>query len=376
MPNGLRSTRNNKVRFAVVGLGHVSQTMILPAFAHAGENSQLTGLVSGNPAKLRRLSRKYNVEHTYSYEKYSDCLRSGEIDAVYVALPNYLHSAYTVAAARAGIHVLCEKPMAFEESECESMIAAVNEGGVKLMLAYPMHFGRGNLQAVEAIKSGKIGEPRIFTSVFSRQIKSAGSRLKKDGGGGVLYEMGINCIHAARLLFGAEPLEVFASGMSVTEKRFREAPEICAGMLKFPNDHVASFTVSFGAADSCAFEVIGTKGVLKMESAYEMAKDLKSEIAIGNWKIKEIFSRHDQFVSELVYFSNCVLNDRKPEPSGEVGLADVRIIRALLLSARTNMPVSIAPVSAGQAPDVSHDFVTAPVIRRPQLVRTVSSAAD
>lgn len=162
---------------------------MLSAFAHARQNSDLTALVSGDPQKLRALSRKYDVPHTYSYEQYSDCLESGEVDAVYIAVPKHMHPAYTEGAAEAGIHVLCEKPMALDEADCEAMIAAAERARIKLMIAYRLHFERGNVGAIEVIKSGKIGEPRMFTSVFSQQVKAGNSRLKKNVGGGAIYDM-------------------------------------------------------------------------------------------------------------------------------------------------------------------------------------------
>src|SRR5271156_4617691 len=120
--NGDRRTEKstNKVRYAVVGLGYISQAAVLPAFAHARENSELVALVSGDPQKLKKLAKKYRVPNTYSYEGYADCLAGGEIDAVYIALPNTMHRAYTEGAALSGIHVLCEKPMAASEQECEA----------------------------------------------------------------------------------------------------------------------------------------------------------------------------------------------------------------------------------------------------------------
>jgi predicted dehydrogenase len=375
MRDATRSRRKSAVRYAVVGLGYISQIAVLPAFAHARENSELTALVSGDPKKLKRLSRKYNVEHTYSYEQFSDCLKSGEVDAVYIALPNHMHRAYTEAAAQAGIHILCEKPMAFDETDCETMIAATETAGVKLMIAYRLHFERGNLQAVGFVNSGKIGEPRIFTSVFSQQVKSGNSRLKKEIGGGALYDMGIYCINAARYLFGAEPLEVFAWNMSSSDKRFKEVPEMTSGLLKFPNDCIASLTTSLGAADRSVFEVIGTKGVLKMDPAYQMAEDLKSEITIDDWITKEVFKNRDQFAPELVYFSNCILNNQEPEPSGREGLADVRIIRALLQSAETHRPVSIPQVRVRRRPDTSQEISKEPIAKPPQLVRAASPGA-
>ena len=270
-----------KVRYAVVGLGYISQVAVLPAFAHARSNSVLTALVSGDGRKLKSLSRKYCTPFNYSYEDYDKCLASGEIDAVYIALPNHMHAAYAEAAARAGIHILCEKPMALSETECQGMIAEAEKARVKLMIAYRLHFEHGNLHAIEQVHSGKLGEPKIITSVFSQQVKPGNSRLKKDVGGGAVYDMGIYCINAARYLFRAEPEEVFAWNFGRDETRFREVPATTTAMLKFPQDRFASFTCSFGVTDRSVFEVIGTKGVLKMDPAYEMAEALKSEITLG-----------------------------------------------------------------------------------------------
>ncbi len=221
-----RSSPRKKIRYGVVGLGYISQIEALPAFAHVRENSEVTALVSGDPQKLKQLSRKYKIQHTYSYEHYSKCLSSGEIDAVYIGLPNHMHRAYSEAAAQALIHVLCEKPMAFDEAECEGMIAAAEKGHVKLMIAYRLHFERGNLDSIEAIKAGKIGDPRYFTSSFSQQVRADNSRLKADVGGGPIYDLGVYCINAARSLFGCEPEEVFGWNRSSSDQRFQEVPEM------------------------------------------------------------------------------------------------------------------------------------------------------
>ena len=150
-------TKNGRVRYAVVGLGYISQIAVLPAFAHARSNSTLTALVSGDPKKLKSLSRKYGTKYNYSYEQYADCLASGEIDAVYIALPNHMHRAYTEAGPQAGIHILCEKPMALDEADCHAMMAEVERAKVKLMIAYRLHFERGNLHCCGVRERGKAG---------------------------------------------------------------------------------------------------------------------------------------------------------------------------------------------------------------------------
>jgi predicted dehydrogenase len=135
---------------------------VLPAFAHAKENSELTAIVSGHETKLKKLARKYKVPNTYSYEQYEECLASGLVDAVYMELPNNMHLAYAEGAAKAGIHVLCEKPMAVNEEECKAMIDAAERAKVKLMIAYRLHFEKGNLSAIATIQKGTIGESRIL----------------------------------------------------------------------------------------------------------------------------------------------------------------------------------------------------------------------
>ncbi|HXE42358.1 MAG TPA: Gfo/Idh/MocA family oxidoreductase, partial [Candidatus Baltobacteraceae bacterium] len=143
-----------KIRYAVVGLGHIAQFSVLPAFENAHENSVLTALISDDSVKLKALGREYGVKYLFHYDEYETCLHSGLIDAVYIALPNNLHREYAVRAAKAGIHVLCEKPLAVTEDDCEKMIKACAENNVKLMTAYRLHFERGNLEAIDIVHSG------------------------------------------------------------------------------------------------------------------------------------------------------------------------------------------------------------------------------
>src|ERR1043166_7437463 len=187
-----------QVRYAVVGLGHIAQVAVLPAFGNARRNSRLGALVSGDPVKLEELGAKYHVDPRYSYERYDEMLKSGEVDAVYIATPNSLHAEYAIRAAQAGLHVLVEKPMAVTEEQCERMAEAARTAGVKLMVAYRLHFERANLEAIEVARSGRIGEPRIFTSTFTMQVEPGNIRLQHALGGGTLYDIGIYCINAAR----------------------------------------------------------------------------------------------------------------------------------------------------------------------------------
>jgi glucose-fructose oxidoreductase len=194
-----------------VGQGHFAQTSILPAFAHARESCELTAIFSGDEQKRRQLARRHRAEFALPHEELDDFLRSGAVQAVYLAVPNHLHKDLTLRAARAGVHVLCEKPMAVTARDCRDMIAACDDQGVKLMVAYRLHLERANLTAVDAVQRGRLGEPRYFSSMYSFQLDDDNVRgLPTQQGGGPLYDIGIYCINAARYLFGCEPSEAAA----------------------------------------------------------------------------------------------------------------------------------------------------------------------
>jgi glucose-fructose oxidoreductase len=360
-------TTKPTIRYAVVGLGYISQAAVLPAFAHARENSELTALVSSDTAKLKALGAKYKVS-TYSYDDFEECLRSGSVDAVYIALPNSMHREYTERAARAGIHVLCEKPMAVTEQDCLAMIEGAQTHKIKLMIAYRLHFEEANLRAVEIVQSGKLGNPRIFNSTFTMQVKEGNVRLQEELGGGTLYDIGIYCINASRYLFRAEPSEVLAFRVEGKEKRFGEVEESLSAMMRFPEDRLASFTCSFGASDVSAYEVVGTKGSLRLDPAYELAAELQHHLTLEGKKNTRVFKKRDQFAPELIYFSNCILKNRDPEPSGEEGLADVRIIQALYRSAQTGTPVEVKTEPPRKRPTRAQE-ITRPAVQKPRLVR-------
>ena len=339
---GPRKQPKNKVRYAVVGLGYFAQEAILPAFANARKNSELAALVSDDPEKLKKLGRKYGARLGYGYDRYDELLESGEIDAVYLALPNDMHKEFAVRAAKRGIHVLCEKPLALSERDCEEMIRAANEHHARLMTAYRLHFEAANLKAVEAIKSGAIGEPRFFNSSFSMQVKEENIRVQAEHGGGPTWDLGVYCVNAARYLFQDEPIEV-AARMSAKrdDPRFREVEEICSAILTFPGDRQAAFTCGYNGADLSWYSVTGTEGYLCLDNAYDYAMPSTLEISKrGKSKTKE-FGKRDQVAPEILYFSDCILNDKEPEPSGVEGLADARVLRAIHESARTGKPVAL-----------------------------------
>ena len=334
--------QQRKIRYAVIGLGHIAQVAMVPAFAHAQRNSKLVALVSDDPVKLAKLSRRYRGKRCCDYDGLDELYSSGEIDAVYIALPNSMHEEHTLRAARAGLHVLCEKPMADSAAACERMIAETRAHDVRLMIAYRLHFERATLEALAlarpsagaktaAKRHGKLGDLRFFSSEFSMQVTDEDNiRLERELGGGPLQDIGIYCINAARAIFAAEPIEVWAIGATRSnDERFAEVPATVSAVLRFPDERVASFTCSFDAADRSVYTVVGTGGSLTVEPGFEYAEGLAYQVRIGERKRRKKFPKSDQFAPELLYFSDCIRRGEEPEPSGEEGLADVRVIEAL-----------------------------------------------
>jgi glucose-fructose oxidoreductase len=357
-----------RIRYAVIGLGYISQIAMLPAFAHAKRNSELAALVSGDPQKLRVLGRRYGIKKLCGYDDVEQLFASGDIDAVYIGLPNNMHKDFTIRAAGAGLHVLCEKPMAVTAQDCEQMMAATAKNHVKLMIAYRLHFERANLEVAQIARSGKLGEVRFFTSQFSQQVAEGNIRLDRDMGGGPAYDIGIYCINAARAAFAAEPLEVLATAVKARrDGRFREVPETIAAVMKFPKERVASFTCSFGAADRSTYDLIGTKGSITLDPAYEFAGALGYHLRVGGRTRYRRFEKSDQFAPELVYFSDCILKNREPEPSGAEGLADVRVIHALHQSIEAGRWIELDLPQRTRRPTLQQEL-RRPGIQPPRLV--------
>jgi glucose-fructose oxidoreductase len=269
-----------------------------------------------------------------------------------------MHREYAVRAAAAGVHVLCEKPMAVTSEECETMIDAAKQNHAKLMIAYRLHFEAGNLEAIRRAKSGKLGDLRIFTSEFAQQVSGGNVRVSEpvSRGGGPVYDMGVYCINAARYLFGSEPTEVLAVTGNNGDERFQRVEEMTSVVMRFPQECLATFTCSFGAVDISRYALIGTKGVLRADPAYEYAMAIKHQLTVAGKTKTQTFPKRDQFAAQLVYFSDCLLKDKEPEPSGLEGMADVRIVEAIYESARMKRAVHIPELPDKKRPSLSQEI--------------------
>jgi predicted dehydrogenase len=357
--------KDRKVRYAVVGVGWISQAAFLPGVEHTG-NSEVVALVTGHKEKAAKVGEKYEVKDIFTYEEYDELLRSGRIDAAYLATPNTEHVELAVKTLEAGVHLLLEKPMAVSVAECKRIIAAAEGSGAKLMVAYRLHFEPGTLKAIERVRNGEIGTVSFFNSSFSQQVSGQNHRARQGYWAGPVPDMGPYPINAVRNLFGAEPLEAYASGVCTDPDRFT-MDDTVAVTLKFPGERVAAFVLTYNGGDVDDYRIVGSRGALFSEPAYQVGVAIQHKLTQGKSESTENFSETDHFGGELKYFSDCVLKDRQPEPDGEEGMLDVRVLVAVEESLRTNKPVAIEPYFRKRRPSTGQAEKLSPV-DEPELV--------
>ncbi|HEX3596361.1 MAG TPA: Gfo/Idh/MocA family oxidoreductase [Polyangiaceae bacterium] len=338
------SNSARRVRYAVVGAGNIVQVAVLPAFQHARENSELVAVISGDPAKRSALRERYSLEADGDYGELEDILERTRADAVYIATPNSLHREYAVRAAARGVHVLCEKPLAPTVADCEAIAATCREHSVKMMIAYRLHFEAANLRALEIVRSGQLGRPRLFSSFFSHVVREGDIRLNGSLAGGAVYDLGVYCINAARNLFQAEPVSVFAFAI-----HRGDTDDTTVATMKFPDSRIAQFSVSNSTADVSSYRIVGEKGDLRLEPAFEYAGENVHYLTVDGKTKREAFGKRDQFAPELLYFSNCILEDKEPEPSADEGTRDIRVIEAMQKSIESGTQVALLPLAERRA---------------------------
>jgi predicted dehydrogenase len=365
-----------KIRYAIVGLGDIAQEALMPGVSHTG-NSTIAALVSDDPEKLRELGKRYDVEHLYAYDGFAELIASGEIDAVYIATPNWRHAEFAVPALKAGIHVLCEKPLEISSAKCREIIAAAEEGGAKLMTAYRLHFEPATLDAIRRIRAGELGELIAFTSCFAQMVDPKNHRATSGIEAGPLFDMAPYPINAIRYLFGEEPVEVVSAvGTRHPGSGVRDFDDTVAVTLRMPGDRLAQFTVSYYANDIDNLAIAGTKGSIQMSPCYGFQNGLEQHRQVADDKQHESFKATDQFGGELRYFSDCILNDKVVEPDGEEGLADLVVIEAIVEALGSGGSVKIDRVDRQRRIDPDVQEQTLRAVSAPEPINASSPSRD
>jgi predicted dehydrogenase len=340
---------DKRIGYAIVGLGNLSLGQILPAFA-ASKYSKPVALVSGDAGKARKVAAQYGIaeQHIYSYQQFDRIAENPQIDAVYIVLPNSMHEEFVVRAAKAGKHVLCEKPMATSSREAQNMIDACKKADRKLMIAYRIQYEPYNKLAMQWTRQARFGKVKIIEMVNTQNIGDPAQwRLHKAlSGGGSLPDIGLYCLNTCRYLLGAEPHTVMASSYSTPgDARFKEVEESVLWQLHFPGGAMVNSLSSYGVHQSRRYRCYGdTGGWFGLDPAFEYeGLKLESSHAEGNQEIKSspTVKEQKQFALEMDHFSRCIIENTIPFTPGEEGLQDHKIMEAIYESAQTGKPVKL-----------------------------------
>jgi len=354
-----------QIGYAVVGAGPLVERALLPAFGRAGGETRLAAIVSADRARAHALAQEHRATG-YQYDEFRQCLQREDVQAVYLALPNSLHCDYAVEAARAGAHVVCERPMAVMADECRRMLRTVQTNRVKLMIAYHVQAHPAYQKLLELVRGGAIGAPKTFSSDATIRVQDPDDvRLQRRLGGGTVYDLGVPAIFVARTVFDAEPAQVMAMTARMTRRYGGDVDESTVALIRFPDDRLAHLHTSFGEEPTSVLTVFGDEGSIRLTGAYEAHRSSALDVVRGGRLEEMTFEPSDPFAAELAHFSNSILRDVAPEPSGIEGLTDVRIVEAIYRSARDGRPVTLPRVARLEASPAEHDL-RKPVANRRQ----------
>lgn len=331
--------KSKRIGYAVVGLGSISQVAVLPAFEHT-DYARLVAVVSGDEKKSRNLAQRFGANRSYTYSEIQACLDNPEVEAVYIATPPGEREKYTVLAAQAKKHVLCEKPLAATVEQGRHMVETCRDNKVHLMTAYRQYYEPSSRMLKGIISRGELGRIDVIHTLFV-EFRPSGDASpswlfsRELCGGGPLMDLGVYCVNSTRWLAGEDPVEAVAMSWVRDRKRFKEVEEGIAFRLNFPSGLVLQGTSSYGAMLSSFVHIHGEKGWVAWSPAFAFEDERRlSGTVSGRWFEKK-FKVIDEFALELDAFATCIREKRAPEPDGEQGLRDLCIIDAIYRSAKS-----------------------------------------
>ena len=333
------ASSQKKLGMALLGLGNYSNTQLAPAL-QVTKNCRFAGIVSGHPEKLTRWAKNFSLpeKNCYSYENFDRIADNPDIDIVYVVTPNTLHRDFVVRAAKAGKHVICEKPMGGSVAECDAMIAACQAAKVQLSVGYRMHFDPYVKEMLRLQREKEFGDFTKLTGEFSFVMGRHAWRVeKKLSGGGPLMDVGIYVIQAACMAAGAAPLAVTAHEKPKERPEFfTEVEEAIDFKLEFPNGATLNATTSYND-NANTFRAEGAQGWI--EFVNDAFSYTVGEVRTSKGPLN--FPAPNQQAMQMDDFADCIRTGRTSEVGGEMGRRDLKIIEAIYASARTGKRVVI-----------------------------------
>ncbi len=333
-----------KIGFAVVGLGNIAKASVLPAFTKC-KRASLLAVVARTKKHAEPMARQFKAKSAYGTDNFAECLGNPEISAIYIATPPGQHLDLTLQAAKAGKHVLCEKPLAATDAEASAMVDACRAYNVLLMTAYRKYFEPSCLFIKKLIQAGSLGRLDVFHTSFSELFTpgiSLGWLLDPlQAGGGPLMDLGVYCVNTSRWLAGEDPAEVTAHAWQNNPSRFQDVEEGVSFRLQFPSGLIVQGSSTYGAALSSFLFIQGSKGWLSLSPAYpfDEARHLTGKIN-GRWLEKK-FKVVEEFAPQIDAFAEAIRKKQSVEPDGTQGLRDMKILHAIYESATIRKSVVI-----------------------------------
>jgi predicted dehydrogenase len=327
----------NKLGIALVGLGGYSNGELAPALQET-QHCYLAGIVTGTPSKAENWKKKYNIpdKNIYNYQTFDSIKDNPDIDIVYVVLPNALHAEYVIRAAKAGKHVICEKPMATSVEDCDRMIAACKEAGKMLSIGYRLHFEPHNLEMM------RLGKEKSFGKITALRAENGfsgphGWRInKKLAGGGPLMDMGIYCVQGVRYTMGMEPIAVKAKEGPKTDKEtFKEVEQSISWQFEFPGNVMADCKTSY-ADNMSLLHADAENGWFELKPALGYS-GLDGSTSKGPMNLPNV----NQQAKQMDDFAMAVKEKRPTPVPGEMGRQDVKLLMAIYKAAETGQRVEI-----------------------------------
>ncbi|HSN62545.1 MAG TPA: Gfo/Idh/MocA family oxidoreductase [Ferruginibacter sp.] len=336
----MKNKQEGKLGVALVGLGGYATGQLAPALQQA-EHCYLAGIVTGTPSKAISWKEKYNLpeKNIYNYENFDNIKDNPDIDIIYVVLPNFMHAEYSIRAARAGKHVICEKPMAITVEDCDRMIAASKKAGKQLSIGYRLHFDPYHREMIKLANDKNYGALTKISAGFSFVAQKGIWRLDKTkAGGGALMDLGIYCLQAVMYTSGQEPVAVTAQALPITDKeRFIDIEETLNWQMEMPNGLMANCTTSYNESNNF-LKIEKEKAWFQLKPSFNYA-GIKAQ-TFDNRIIE--FPKLSQQQKQMDAFALSVKNNTPTIVPGEMGRRDVKIILAIYEAMRTGERVVLS----------------------------------
>lgn len=340
--SALGDSTKSTVNFAIVGLGSLSTNQLAPALQKT-KHAKLVGIVTGTPEKEKKWADQYGIkqQNIYNYDNYDKLSENEDIDVVYIVLPNGMHKEFTVRAANAGKHVLCEKPMANSSEECRAMIKACNHNQRKLAIGYRCQFEPHHQYCIEIARNEKFGALKGIEAGFGFKIGNPDQwRLdEKLAGGGALMDVGVYALQACRYISGEEPESITAQETKTDAKKFAEVDETITWTMTMPSGVNCYCGTTYAFNGMNRVNAYADNGWFGLDPAYNY-NGIKGRTSEGPIERENI----DQFAAEMDAFAKCILEDRDSSVPGEEGLRDLLAIEAIYESIRTGQRTKVKGV--------------------------------